>query len=111
MVDTAVPEVLEQALYNAGATLNVGKTSYDRTKPWDSIEIQVKQRRECTNAVERRNISKTIQKTSRKLVRKYNDAKVEGILKEFADVGRLDNISQYSKPKKNHLIKSMLMIL
>ena len=59
-----------------------------------------KQRRESTTAFERRNISKMIQKVSRKLVRKYNDAKVEADLKAFADLGRLDNISQYSKPIK-----------
>ena len=37
---------------------------------------------------------------SKRLVRKFNDAKVEDILKEFADLGRLDHIPQYSKPKK-----------
>ena len=102
VVDTLKPEGIEQALHNAATTPNVSKASYDRTKPWDSIEIQslLKQRRECTTAVGRRNVSKTIQKVSRRLIRKHNDEKVEDILKEFADLGRLDNISQYSKPKK-----------
>ena len=45
------------------------------------------------------NISKEIQKVFRKLVRKYNDEKIEEVLKEFADLGRLDNISQHSQPK------------
>ena len=36
----------------------------------------------------------------RKLVRKHNDAKVENILKEFADLGRLNEISKETKPRK-----------
>ena len=60
--DTSKSEVLEQALYNAATAMHVKKASYDRTKPWESIEIQIllQQRRECTTPLERRNISKTI---------------------------------------------------
>ena len=80
----------------------MSKVSHDRNKPWDSPEIQdlLRQRRETAIPQERKNLSKTIQKTLRKLVRIYTPAKVENILKEFADLGRLDSISQNSKPKK-----------
>lgn len=36
-----------------------------------------------------------------KLARGYDDAEVEHILKGFADLGRLDHISQGTKPKKD----------
>ena len=100
--DSSKPEVLEEVLYQAAITPNVSKVSRDRTKPWEEPEIQVllRQRRDCTTPVERKVISKQIQKVSRKLVRKYKDEKVERVLKEFADLGRLDNISKDTKPKK-----------
>ena len=102
VMGTAKPEILEQALYNAGTAPNVSKTSRDRTKPWDTHEMQglLKQRRECVTAAERRDLSKTIQKVSRRLIRRHNDAKIGEILREFADLRRLDAISEFSKPTK-----------
>ena len=100
--DVLKVEVLEGALYQAAISPDVSRISHDRPKPYESTEIQslLQKKRESTTSIQRRAISKQIQKVSRKLVRKYNDEKVEEILKEFADLGRLDNIQHHSQPKK-----------
>ena len=100
--DTCKPEVLESILYQAAIAPGASEISRDCNKPWDTPEVQalLRQRREAGSSEQRKHISKTIQKVLRKLVRKHNEAKVENILKEFADLGRLDNVSQNSKPTK-----------
>ena len=98
--DTSNPDVLEKILYQAATARNVSTVSHDRTKPWKEPEIQALlfQRKLCTSPYEKRAISKKIQKVSRRLTRKY-DEKTEEILKEFADLGRLDNVLQHAQPK------------
>jgi len=100
--DICKPEVLESILYQAAIAPGASEISQDCSKPWDTPEVQalLRQRREAGSSEQRKDISKSIQKVLRKLVRKHNDTKVENILKEFADLGRLDNVSKDSKPKK-----------
>ena len=106
--DTCKPEILESILHEAAISPNVSEPSRYRSKPWDEPEVQdlLRKRREAATPIQRKTISKTIQKVLRKLVRKHNDAKVEVILKEFADLGRLEKIRKIQNRKKKHPIQS-----
>ena len=66
------------------------------TKPWQTEEIQslIRQRREARTTDAKRHISKIIQKEIRKLARTYQSERAEEILKECAQLDRLNQIQR-----------------
>ena len=64
------------------------------------IHAVLRQKRDAISPFEREIISQQIQKVLRKIIRKHNDATLKCILEKFAELGKLDHISQNTKPKK-----------
>ena len=85
---------LEEAMHHAATApgIRVGRKS--RCKPWQSDEIQelIQKRRLCNTHTERASISKSIQKLSRKLLRKYKNEETEHLLQDFSGLSDLPNI-------------------
>ena len=88
---------LEKVLYEAGITEGVQVKVQEKSKPWQSDEIKglIQERKTANTAVERRRISKVIQKSTRKALRKYGDEKTTEILKDFADLDRLSSVHRH----------------
>ena len=94
---------LEKVLYEAGITEGVQVKVQEKSKPWQSDEIKglIQERKTANTAVERRRISKLIQKSTRKALRKYGDEKTTEILKDFADLDRISSVHRHPIEKNN----------
>ena len=82
---------LQKVLNYAAETVDTCVAAPEVSKPWRSDELRelIQRRRVSGTPAERRQISKLIQKVSRKLMRKYYDDRTSDILQEFSDLGRM----------------------
>lgn len=95
-------ESMEKVLYEAAICPGIRIEVADEKKPWQSEELQelIRKILLCTNPIERSDISKTIQKISRTLLRNHKNKKVAELLEEFAGLERLPKIQEYPVFKK-----------
>ena len=79
---------LEKVLYAVGITEGVQVKVLEKSKPWqsDGIKGLIQERKSANTAAERRRISKLIQKSTRKALRKCGDEKTTDILNDFVDL-------------------------
>ena len=84
---------LEPIIYNAAIETQLDQEN-PCTKPWmtDRIQSLIQQRRNSTSVLDRKKLSKLIQKTTRCELRKYHDQQIDLVLQEFADLNRIDGI-------------------
>ena len=87
MSEEDISKVMYAAATSPGVLLEVPVTR----KPWQSEEIQdlLRKRRLCTTSTERTDISKSIQKMSRKLLRKHQNEATSKLLESFSGLSEL----------------------
>lgn len=85
-------QAIERMLYESATTDGVYILYQDQEKPWQSDELKqlIQQRKTCGTKYERMQLSKLIQKKSRKALRKYHDDQTTIVLQEFAELGKID---------------------
>lgn len=90
-------QTLEKIIYDAATGPDVPIQAEVRQKPWQSEEIQalIRKRRLCNTSQERASISKQIQKSTRKILRKYQNEKATKLLENFCGLSDLHQIQEY----------------
>lgn len=100
-------EHLEKVLCQAGIAPGVQLIAQESCKPWQSEEIKalIQERQNCNLFVERRRISKLIQQSTRKALRKYRMKKQLIFLKSSQDSSQLQIVMQWLGGLKKHPLK------
>ena len=88
---------LEKIIHDAATGPDIRAQAKLRPKPWHSQEIQdlIQRRRMCSTSKDRASISKLIQKTSRRFLRKYQNEEASNILEKFCDLSDLPKIPEF----------------
>ena len=85
---------IQEAITGAAFTEGVQAEVPVREKPWRIVEVMslVDKRRHVSGQIERTQISKLIQKVTRRELRKWSSLEARRVLKEFAQLDRMDGI-------------------
>ena len=103
MADSALCfETMEKIILDAIVSPDVPVQVDEHQKPWQSKEIQelIRKRRLCINSRERAFISKQIQKSTRRILRKYQNEKTSKLLGKFTGLSDLHRIPEYPIKRK-----------